>query len=294
MNINLNCIYCTIKKSDSLYTEFGENQKKKLPFMKEVFKVISECKEDATAPLVSAQIMRMLNKELGRSDLYKEIKSDSNKLIMDLEDEIMSKINKSNNRVLLGLKYAMTGNYIDFGAMDNVDTDKLHELINEANNIEINMKEYDAFINEMKSAKRLCYIVDNAGEVVFDKIFIKVLKEEFKNTAIDVIVRGKPIYNDATMSDAKEIGLLEVTNVIENGTDIPGTQLDAINSQTLESIENSELIISKGQGNFETLFGNKKNIYYAFLCKCDHFTERFNMKRFSGVFINEANIDIEK
>jgi len=97
-------------------------------------------------------------------------------------------------------------------------------------------------------------------------------------------------YNDATILDAEEIGLVNIVNVIDNGTDIPGTQLNKINRKSREIIDNADLIIAKGQGNFETLFGCDKNIYYIFLCKCDLFVNRFNMEKFNGIFANEKDI----
>lgn len=135
-------------------------------------------------------------------------------------------------------------------------------------------------------------LMDNSGEIVFDKIFISLIKEIYPEIIIDVVVMGKPVHNDATIIDAEEVGLSKIANVIDNGTDIPGTQLNEINIEVKEKIDNADLIISKGQGNFETLFGCGKNIYYIFLCKCDLFTKRFNMEKFQGIFINESNVKI--
>lgn len=234
--------------------------------------------------------MRQLNSELNLKDMYYEIKEEYNKLLLSMENDILNYIYASSDKILTALKYAMVGNFIDFGAMDKVDTHELKKLIENAPNLEIDIKEYNNFNNELKNAQKITYIVDNAGEIVFDKIFIKVIKDIYNNLNIDVIVRGKPVHNDATLKDAKEVGLINIVNVIDNGTDIPGAQLDVINDKARYSIDNSDLIISKGQGNFETLYGCNKNIYYIFLCKCDLFTKRFNIERFKGIFVNEKNV----
>lgn len=290
MDINLECIYCTIKKADFLFSQYETSEDKKLEFMKEVFKIISMFEKEDTSPYLNAQIMRVLNSELNLGDIYLEIKKEYNDLLMSMEDEILNYIYKSEDKLLTALKYAMIGNFIDFGAMDKVDINELKKLIKNASEQIIDSNEYDNFKEELKNAKQIVYIVDNAGEIVFDKIFIKLIKEMYQNLIIDVIVRGKPVHNDATIIDAEEIGLCNMVNVIENGTDIPGTQLNEINKNTLEVIDNADLIISKGQGNFETLFGCNKNIYYIFLCKCDLFTKRFNIERFKGIFVNERNV----
>lgn len=295
MDINLDCIYCTIKKADNLFSQYEKDENKKIKFMKEVFKIISLSETEDTSPYINARIMRYLNSELNLGDVYYEIKKQYNKLLLSMEEEILKNIYSAEDRLLVALKYAMVGNFIDFGAMDKVDIDKLKSLIKNAPEQEINVNEYKKFIEELKGSKQLVYIIDNAGEIVFDKIFIKIIKELYPHIVIDVIVRGKPIHNDATIIDAEEVGLCNIVNVIENGTDIPGTQLNAINIRSKEKFDNANLIIAKGQGNFETLFGCSKNIYYIFLCKCDLFTNRFNMEKFKGIFVNEKNVkDIMK
>lgn len=290
MDINLECIYCTIKKADSLFSQHETDEDKKLKFMKEVFQIISMSEKGDTSPYLNARIMRLLNSELNLADIYYEIKKEYNKLLISMEEEILSSIYNSGDKLRTALKYAMIGNFIDFGAMDKVDINQLKNLIKNAPEQVINVKEYENFLEELKNTKQIVYIVDNAGEIVFDKIFIKVIKEIYSDLIIDVIVRGKPAYNDATIIDAQEVGLCNIVNVVENGTDIPGTQLDVINTKSKEIIENADLIIAKGQGNFETLFGCGKNIYYIFLCKCNLFTNRFNIEKFKGIFVNERNV----
>lgn len=279
-----------IKKADALFSKHEDNKDKKLKFMKEVFKIISESPKDDTSPYLNARIIRILNSEFNLGDIYYETKKEYNNLLISMEDEILNCIHVSEDKILIALKYAMIGNFIDFGAMDSVDINKLKKLIKDAPKQDINLKEYINFKENLKSAKNIVYITDNAGEIVFDKILIKTIKEMYQNIIIDVIVRGEPTYNDATITDAKEVGLCNMVNVIPNGTDIPGTQLGKINIKSKEAINNADLIISKGQGNFESLFGCKKNIYYIFLCKCDLFTRRFNMNKFQGVFVNEKNV----
>lgn len=290
MDINLDCIYCTIKKADSLYSKYERDKEKKLIFMKKVFKIISEWDKGDTSPYINAQIMRDLTSELNLGDIYYEIKKKYNEIIISMEDEIINHIYSLEDKLLISLKYAMVGNFIDFGAMDKVEVGILKEIIKNTEKQVIDHKEYERFQKELKNAKQIVYIVDNAGEIVLDKIFIKVIKEMFPDIIIHVIVRGKPVYNDATIIDAKEIGLCGIVNVIENGTDIPGTQLNKINEESKKVIDSADLIIAKGQGNFETLFGCGKNIYYIFLCKCDLFTRRFNMEKFKGVLVNERNV----
>ena len=112
---------------------------------------------------------------------------------------------------------------------------------------------------------------------------------DISENGIKHTLRGKKILNDATMEDARMIGLTEIADVIDNGTEIAGTCLELIDIKAKECIEAADVIISKGQGNFETLNGCGLNIYYLFLCKCEWFVKRFGMEQFKGVFINDKN-----
>ena len=290
MDLSLECIYCTMNKADSLYSEHEADADKKLQFMKKVFGIIAESAPGDTPPSLAAQVMRVLNSELQLGDPYDRIKKEYNSFLVSLENEILGVINAAADRLLTALKFAMVGNFIDFGAMDEVDIEDLKDIIHNAPQQIVDRAAYGDFCKDLENSQRVAYLADNAGEIVLDKIFIKIIKEFYPDIKLDVIVRGQPIYNDATLADAREIGLCDLVQVVGNGTDIPGTQLSAINKQSKAIIDDAEMIIAKGQGNFETLFGCGKNIYYLFLCKCDLFTRRFNMEKFRGILVNEKNV----
>ena len=123
-----------------------------------------------------------------------------------------------------------------------------------------------------------------------DKLVIILLKELCPELDITVIVRGFPVINDATLEDAQDIGLTELTTVIGNGNDIGGTWLPHISSEAREALESADMIIAKGQGNYETLHDCGLNIYYLFLCKCKWFQYQFHAEPLQGMFINERRI----
>ena len=139
--------------------------------------------------------------------------------------------------------------------------------------------------------KKMVYLTDNCGEIVFDKLLIRKIKEMNPELDITVIVRGGKVLNDATMEDAQMTGLSEIVEVIGNGDDVAGTILSRVSPECLEIMEQADVILAKGQGNFESLHGCGKNIYYLFLCKCDWFMRKFHAKRFQGMFVNEKRIE---
>ena len=171
-----------------------------------------------------------------------------------------------------------------------MDSATVLSLLNEENKDPLDENEYRRFREELASASRLVYLTDNCGEVVLDKLVVKLLKEFYPELAITVIVRGFPAINDATMEDAEEIGLTEITRVIGNGNDVGGTWLPHISEEARKALESADLIIAKGQGNYETLHDCGLNIYYLFLCKCKWFQYQFNAKPLQGMFINERRI----
>ena len=132
--------------------------------------------------------------------------------------------------------------------------------------------------------------MDNCGEIVADKLLIKVIQEQYPEIHITVVVRGMEVLNDAVIEDAKDVGLTKIVEVIGNGNGIAGTQINKLSKEVRTVLDKADIIISKGQGNFETIHGCGRNIYYLFLCKCEWFSERFGMERLKGVFINEKNL----
>lgn len=292
MKTNLDCVYCIVQKADERYEKFATDPSKKLSFMKKVFQLIGSSSENVTAPFLSKCVNDLLKQEFGSADEYKELKSHYNRLMLEHEDRINHEISLSDDPLLSALRFAMIGNFIDFAAMDTVSPDKLNDLIRSSETQNVDREEYQLFRENLRAAKDLTYLLDNAGEIVFDKICIKTIKSLYPNVRIKAVVRGFPVFNDATIQDAVEVGLDKIIDIQDNGTDIPGTQLDQICESAKNIVEQADVIISKGQGNFETLHGCGKNIYYMFLCKCDLFVRRFEVPQLSGLFVNERRLKI--
>ncbi len=158
---------------------------------------------------------------------------------MSIEDEIEAKINTSTDKFKTALLYAMSGNFIDFGAMESVVEARLFETLDNAENIEIGETEVENLRREIKKAESLVYLIDNCGEIVLDKLFIKTIKELNPEIEVNVIVRGQAVLNDCTIEDAVETDMYSVADVIPNGTAIAGTVLEKI---SLEAKTSSECI----------------------------------------------------
>lgn len=279
---------CLVKRQLEQITDFKDEELKSI-YMKRILSTISEAKEQETAPIIMPKINKLYQEYFGALYSYETIKKQYNNLMLHKEESIWNEIRASDDSLLEALKYSRVGNYIDFGAMENVDDDKLNNLLESIRQEHIDSRQYQAFTKDLQNACELVFLTDNCGEVVLDKLLIKCIRNQYPEIHVTVIVRGESVINDATMEDARMIGLTEIADVIDNGTEFAGTCLGQIDIKAKECIEAADVIISKGQGNFETLNGCGLNIYYSFLCKCEWFVKRFGMERFKGVFINDRD-----
>lgn len=293
MRLNTFCLCCQINKQASMIDSFPD-EKKKLAYMQNVLTRLTNLQEDDNSPSLYTEFQKHFTKIWGIAPKdYTELKKEFNQLMMDLEEELMLSIRESADPLERALIYSRIGNYIDFAALSHVKKEELLSLIEKGKQESLDKEEYRHFCEELSSASSLVYLTDNCGEIVLDKLVIRILKERFPKLDIQVIVRGFPAANDATIEDAKMCGLTEFVPVIGNGNDVGGTWLPHISKESLSLIKNADVIISKGQGNFETLHGCALNIYYLFLCKCEWFMRMFRAEKFQGMFVNENRISSE-
>ncbi len=288
--MNAACIACMIKRQEEGIAEIND-EAKKLEYMNGVLRIILEA-GSSSAPVITERISELRRSIFGEDKHFEHLKRSYNQLMLEYEPKIQEVIDRSDDAVLTALKFARIGNYIDFGAMGEVDDRKLAELIEKAEHDEVDAAEFTALMKDLESAARLVYLTDNCGEIVADKLLVQALQCEFPQLKIKVIVRGKNVLNDATLEDAAEVGLTEIAEVIGNGTGVAGTDIETISKEAKSLIDEADVIISKGQGNFESLYGCGLNIYYLFLCKCDWFVRRFGFERYKAVIVNEKNLSM--
>lgn len=173
MKSHTDCISCVVAKANSLADKYITDKNKKHTFMKNVLKEIADIEFERTAPYLVAKVMRLLREETGIEDIYYKEKQFFTKKLMQIEDEIEKIVDTSEDRILNGLKIALAGNIIDFGVFDDVDYGFVKKVIDEAFHVEFKEDTLLNFKKSLERSKKLLYIGDNTGEIVFDKIFIK-------------------------------------------------------------------------------------------------------------------------
>lgn len=288
--LHSDCISCIARKETEKYPE-GITEAQKLEYKRAVFKILGNAKNSDSAPLLVKYIADLQTEMFGKGYDYTETKKYFNDYVMKKIASVEENVFKSEDALYRALQYSMTGNYVDFGTPFSINEEKFDELIDESKNITFDAKQYASLKNDLYHAKKLVVLLDNCGEIVFDKVLIKALKAFYPSLEITAVVRGFQALNDATMEDAKQIGLTEIVKVIGNGTDIAGTVLDHVNAETKKALEEADVIISKGLGNFETINGCGLNIYYLFMCKCAMFANRFKKNLYEGLLINEHSVE---
>lgn len=293
MKLNPFCMCCAVNKQEEKIRKFPDMDKK-TEYMKKVMAILSGSEEQDCSPSLSVEIQKLYS-EFWNCPMedFTEIKREFNQFMLNMEASIEDKIRKADDPLEKALLYARIGNYIDFAAISNVDQSTVITLLDEKSSEALDEEEYKNFLHDLSSARKLVYLTDNCGEIVLDKLAVQILKEQYPNLDITVIVRGYPVVNDATMEDAEEIGLTDLVKVIGNGSNIGGTWIPGINSESRELLYQADVILAKGQGNFETLNDCDLNVYYLFLCKCDLFQRRFHAENLQGMFLNERRLVME-
>ncbi len=290
MKLNPFCMCCAVNKQEKNIRGFSDMDRK-TEYMKKVMALLAGASDEDCAPSLSAELKKLYSDFWKQPEKdYTEIKKDFNQLMLKMEPSIEEKIQNSPDPLAASLLFARTGNYIDFAALSHVDPSTVLSLLEDENRDPLNPEEYSHLLEDLKRGQKLLYITDNCGEIVLDKLAVKVLKQQYPNLQITVLVRGFPTVNDATMEDAVETGMVSAAEVVGNGSNVCGTWLPGISEEAKALLYNADLIISKGQGNFETLHGCGLNIYYLFLCKCEWFQQQFQARPLEGMFVNERRI----
>ncbi len=256
-------------------------------YLAEIKELLDNRRENDTSPYMVYLFNRVHLRYFGKGADYKEVKRHYNDLVLSMEDDLRREINSAPDPLARAMVMARIGNYIDFGAMDRVDQEEFLGLFQDARMREDDEKTYESFLRECEKADTFLLICDNCGEIVLDRLMLEQLKKRFPKLTVKALVRGGEVLNDATVEDAQYSGLDRVAEIISNGEAIAGTVYDMMPPGAREALDQADVILAKGQGNYESMSGQGRHVFYEFLCKCDLFMSRFNVPRLTGIFIEE-------
>ena len=257
-------------------------------YLAEVRQIIDTRKDEDTAPYLVYLFNRAFERRFGKTEPYRQVKRTYNDIVLSMEKEIRRKIESSSDPLAASIAYARIGNYIDFGAMNHIDSDTFLELLGDAELRARDLQTYEVFLLQCRKASRFLLIADNCGEIVLDKLFLEQLHSAFPRMSFSVMVRGAEVLNDVTLEDARYVGIDQLASLISNGTSVAGTIYGMLPKEAKDAMDSADIILAKGQGNYESLCGQGRHLFYSLLCKCRLFTDRFDVPELTGVFVEET------
>lgn len=233
--------------------------------LRETARMLSSLPPGITPPEAGEYMYRMIRERAGVKDPYLQQKQEQNQLVSDLLPWLRKTVEDADDPLLVAARLAMAGNAIDPGAQHDF---QLEKSVQKALCLEQEMSEYPLFRERLKAAGSILYIADNCGEVVFDRVLIETMYA-LGCAPVTLAVRAGPIINDVTMTEALQLGLDRLCRVISSGMHMPGTLPGRAEPGFREAFEKMDIVISKGQGNWETLEDCGREVFFLLQAKCE-------------------------
>lgn len=257
------CIPCMLRQAVHAVLMAVNDETDRPRVLKEVANAVRQIDLSQPPPVMGQRIHRIVREMAGVSDPYREIKDRLNRAALDFYPSLKARIKGAARPMEEAVRLAIAGNLLDCGVNTEMDEEHVQPVVEWAFKQSL-LGDPGELAEAAWSSKAILFLADNAGEIVFDRLLIDLLPRE----KVAVAVCGAPVLNDATLADAEQAGITSQFEVIENGSDAPGTILDDCSEAFQERFHAADLVIAKGQGNYETLSEAKKNIYFLLKVKC--------------------------
>jgi uncharacterized protein with ATP-grasp and redox domains len=265
MRTYFDCIPCFVRQVLDSVRMITDDTQVHETILREALRMASEMDLSQSPPAMAQKIHRFIRLTTGISDSYLDVKNRFNTLALQMYPELKQRIETSTDPLETAVRLAIAGNIIDFGVNSTLEPSHVEQTLTESLTDPLDKGSLEAFRLAVSRADKILYLGDNAGEIVFDRLLIEQLPHE----KITFVVKGGPILNDAVMEDAQMVGLTDLVEVINNGWDAPGTILESCSETFRHRFDQSDLVIAKGQGNYETLSDVDKNIFFLVRPKCN-------------------------
>jgi len=278
--IDERCIQCFTNTYKRLGEKFNCSPNQMLLFNTKAKEVFQKYRAESS-PVVQRELNQLFCQIIDHFDPFFNEKELNNRIALKLYEEWKPKVLSSEKPFDMALRLAVAGNIMDYGANNNFN---ISDTIAQVMNATFAIDNSELLKKRIAKAKTILYLGDNAGEIVFDRLLI----ETWMHPEVTFVVKGSPIINDATLNDAKTTNMESVADVISNGYNAPSTVLSKSSKQFLEHYRNADLIISKGQGNFEGLMNeHDPRIFFLLMAKCDVIAEILGVKKGSFIVYNQ-------
>ena len=264
MKIFLDCIPCFVHQALDAARMATNDEQIHERVLREVLVLAKDLDMSQSPPVMGQKIHRLIRELTDVEDPYRCIKQRFNNAALRLYPRMRECIIQSRDMVGTAIRLAIAGNIIDFGVNDRLHEHELEKTIADCLAANIPGVQLESFRRAVNEAEEILYIADNVGEIIFDRLLIEQLPIE----KVTAVVKGSPVINDATIEDAVLAGLPKIVEVIDNGSDAPGTILETCSQSFRDRFEDADMVIAKGQGNYETLSDVDKDIFFIVKAKC--------------------------
>lgn len=266
MKTALECLPCYLRQTLQVARISTTDPQLQLTALRRVAELTCEMDMERTPPENSVSVYRAIAEITGCPDPYLQVKQESNEKALSLLPELRGEVERAADPLALALRLAIGGNIIDYGAMHSFDVDAAMACCLSAPFAIDDSQQLLGQVKGLGRGGRVLYLADNAGEIVYDSLVLETLADQ--GCEVTLAVKSGPIINDALVADAHACGLEKSVRILENGTACPGTPLNSCSRDLIQAFKEADLIISKGQGNFETLSEIEAEIYFLLTVKC--------------------------
>jgi len=267
MTIDEECVTCIINQSARVADAIKADDKLKSKLTAHVQKLSSDFSFEHTPPEIASYVYEDLAKIASKTDLYDDVKKASTIKAISFKPLLQNKLKNSNNKLLTATKIAVAGNVIDLAAQVEFD---LEDELNKIFDTKFAHDDFAEFEKELLKSKKVLLIGDNVGEHIFDYIFIQTLQNIYPKIKFSYMVRGNPIINDVTITEAKEAGFDKLCELIDSGVNTPGFVYNRATKYAQKVFDEADLVVSKGMGNYECLSpSSRNNICFLLKVKCN-------------------------
>jgi uncharacterized protein with ATP-grasp and redox domains len=290
MQTTLECIPCFIRQSLEAAKAAGCSDDECKKILVETSNAIEGIDFNNSPPKTGKIIHDIVKKVSGSKDPYRKLKLEMNKQSLSVLEVLKKTVSLSSNPLLASAQISIAGNMIDFGAPAEFD---IYRDLNKAIYSMLRVNHYEQFVSMIEKADNLLFLADNAGETVFDRVFIENIKKNF-DVKITYVVKEGAIINDALKEDAVYADIDRYAKIMSNGSNAPGTVFEYCSDEFNSVFKKADVIISKGQGNYESLNNIKSPVFFMFKVKCNVLAKQIGYPVGSNVFMKSRALEVRE
>ena len=266
MKMTLPCIACFMRQAVETVQRATDDPHVRLEVIKEVCRLVDTVTEETTPPDFAEQLYATVYRMTGNPDPFVEVKREANALVMAIEPRLREVVEQSRDPLLVAVKLSIVGNSMDLGVVHEYGDVKglAHRVLSTG----LAMDDYGTFVERLRSARHVAVVGDNNGEIVFDRLLLEQMKR-MNNCRYTYIVRGGPVINDVTREDALAVGIDRLADIVDTGVAAPGLVLSTCSDAARRVFYEADMVVSKGQGNYESLSDASREMFFLLLVKCD-------------------------